>query len=218
MNAGRTFKGNNSENSNAKKKQSTNCTMITSSQHDEDGRTIPNYKPPTAYELAALAMPMIASGKDEDEAFAMARKVFARAEEELLNFETLDERQAAENLKCMPDVEAEMANAAAPFHKGLGVMPPSCVDFPIDYKVFIHGILPQRNGAEREKYFKTHLLATCSSRSKQIEDLTEWNHLVVETAKQRDWQDKKCMGNDSASLISKSRRGGKSYKLKRWRK
>ena len=191
--------------------------MTSSSQYD-DGRPIPNDTPPTAYELAALAISLIASGREEDEAFAVARKVFARAEEELLNFETLAERHDAENLELMPDVEAEMAIAAEPFHKGLGVLPPSPERFPLQYEFFIHGILPQRNAVERKSYFKKRVTVACHSRGKQIEDLTEWNLLVVATAKLRGWEDKEHLKSEAKKLHSRSRRGGQNYTLKRPRK
>jgi hypothetical protein len=189
--------------------------------HAIDGLPIHNDTPPTAFELATLATAFIVSGKCEAEAFKMAKTVFARAEEEVLKFETHSERRREEMLKNMPDIAADYAEKAELIHKGLGVYPPSIESFPLDNKDFIHGILPQYSADDRVKFFNTQVLDISDlsgKKSDHIEDIDEWNCLVVTTAKLRKWDDTKQLAKEAKQLHSKKRRSVKSYKLERRRK
>lgn len=186
--------------------------------HDIDGLPILNDTPPTAFELATLATAFIVSGKCEAEAFEMAKMVFARAEEEVLKFETHSERRREVMLKHMPDIAADYAKKAESIHKGLGVYPPSIERFPLDKKDFIHGILPQYSADDRVKFFNTQLLDSSDlsgKKSDHIEDIDEWNCMIAVTAKIRKWDDKKRLAKEAKQLHSKKRRGGISYKLER---
>lgn len=189
--------------------------------YNEDGEPNINSIPPTPFELASLAIALMATGKAEDEAFKIARQVYERAEEELMDFEPLHARRMRGMLELMPDIGAQVAAQADRFHKCLGVNPPPEDDFPLIFEEFIHGILPQNTAKDRKHFFEDRILPVWGSGGKhaeRIEDIHMWNLLLLEVATIRNWAEAARLKKDAASLLSTRRRSGKSYKLKRRRK